>query len=177
MKIIRTAHPSFRVSDREKALEFYRDKLGLKVKFTITYAEMYEAQKKKMEGSGEPLKADEEKYLEDMKKLGDKVWITYLETGENSFIELFSDEGITQKCTWSLSEFDHIGYLHLALEVDDIHEAYEDLKSKGVKIMNAPSLGVEDTWQFWVEDPDGNSIEFMQYEENAWQLIGHCPDR
>ncbi len=175
MKIIRTGHPAYRVSDREKALEFYRDKLGLKVKFTISYAEMYEAQKKKLEESGEY--SENDAYLEQLKSQGDKIWITYLETGENSFIELFSDEGVTKKYTWPLSEFDHIGYLHLALEVEDIHEAYEELKEKGVKIVNPPSLGVENTWQFWVEDPDGNSIEFMQYEKDAWQLVGHYPER
>lgn len=175
MKIIRTGHPAYRVSDREKALEFYRDKLGLKVKFTISYAEMYEAQKKKLEEEGKPTENDA--YLEQLKSQGDKIWITYLETGENSFIELFSDEGVTKKYTWPLNEFDHIGYLHLALEVEDIQETYEELKCKDVKIKTAPSLGLENTWQLWVEDPDGNSIEFMQYEEDAWQLVGHCPER
>lgn len=67
--------------------------------------------------------------------------------------------------------------MHLALEVEDIQETYEELKCKDVKIKTAPSLGLENTWQLWVEDPDGNSIEFMQYEEDAWQLVGHCPER
>lgn len=176
MKVLGIGHPSYRVSDREKAIEFYRDVLGLKVKFTIGYDEFYEFQKEKMEEQG-PLSDEAKATLEELKAMGDKVWITYIDTGDGSFIELFSDEGITEKYNWSLSQFDHIGYLHLSLEVDDIFSTYEEMKKHGVKIKNSPTLGIENAWQFWIEDPDGNSIEFMQYEENAWQKVGHNPDR
>ena len=39
MKITNIGHPSYRVSDRDKALAFYCGALGLKKKFTISYDE------------------------------------------------------------------------------------------------------------------------------------------
>ena len=31
-------------------------------------------------------------------------------------------------------------------------------------------MGADNNWQCWIEDPDGNRIEFMQMAENAMQL-------
>lgn len=168
MNIVSIGHPSYRVSDREKALHFYCDILGLKKKFTISYAEF-------MEWRNPP--ADDPRW-QTMAPLGDEIWITYLEVAPHQFIELFYPEGASERYNWALSQSDHIGYLHLSLEVEDIHAAYEELKAHPeVKIVSAPKLGIEHAWQFWIEDPDGNSIELMQYEDDAWQLTGHLAER
>lgn len=164
MKIKNIGHPSYRVSDRDKALAFYCGALGLKKKFTISYEEWMEHMGAK---EGDPL-------YQAMKPYFGQIWITYLEVAPHQYIELFYPEGATEHFNWALDQFNHIGYLHLALEVEDIHAAYEELKAKpNVKIINEPNLGVEHAWQFWIEDPDGNSIELMQYEDDAWQLTGH----
>ena len=168
MNITNIGHPSYRVSDREKALHFYCDCLGLKKKFTISYAEI-------MEYSNLP---EGDPWRQKMEELGDQIWITYLEVAPHQYIELFHPEGATEHFNWALDQFDHIGYLHLALEVDDIHAAYEELKAMPeVKIINEPNMGIEHAWQFWIEDPDGNSIELMQYEKDAWQIQGHEASR
>ena len=168
MNITNIGHPSFKVADREKSLHFYRDLLGLPVKFTITYSEIADF----AETGGNSMDPGS------LRAFGDKVWITYLEAAPHQYIELFDDGGATEKITHSLQEFDHIGYLHLALEVEDVHAAYEELKKSGeVKIINAPNMGIEHTWQFWIEDPDGNSIELMQYTDDSWQLTGHMETR
>ena len=31
---------------------------------------------------------------------------------------------------------------------------------------------MDNTWQMWSHDPDGNKIEFMQYTEKSFQLVG-----
>ena len=168
MKITNIGHPSYRVSDRDKALHFYCDCLGLKKKFTISYDEFIKFRKM----------PEDDPYRQMLEPLRDQIWITYLEVAPHQYIELFHPEGNTEKFNWSLQEFNHIGYLHLALEVEDIHAAYEELKAMPeVKIINAPNLGVENAWQFWIEDPDGNSIELMQYEKDAWQYTGHKAER
>ncbi len=168
MRITNIGHPSFRVSDRDKALHFYCDCLGLKKKFTISYEEFLAFKNFPEDDPGR-------KAMEPFK---DQIWITYLEVAPHQYIELFYPEGATEHFNWALDSFNHIGYLHLALEVEDIHAAYEELKAMPeVKIINEPNMGIEGAWQFWLEDPDGNSIELMQYEDYAWQLKGHEPSR
>lgn len=168
MKITNIGHPSYRVSDRDKALHFYCDCLGLKKKFTISYEEFLAFANIP---EGDPMR-------ETMKGQEDQIWITYLEVAPHQYIELFHPEGAKEHFNWALDEFNHIGYLHLALEVEDIHAAYAELKAMPeVKIINEPNMGIEHAWQFWIEDPDGNSIELMQYEKDAWQLVGHEASR
>ena len=184
MQITNLAHASYRVSDREASLRFYRDILGLKEKFTIRYDEevsFIEA------GSGENSEEEHEKtdpaqneenkegmraFLDSMRSQGSRVWITYLEVAPHQYVELFSSEGGEENITFDTDHFNHIGYLHLALEVDDIHSAYEEMKQKGVTLLSEPSMGIEHTWQFWILDPDGNAIELMQYTDQSWQLTG-----
>ena len=164
MKIKNIGHPSYRVSDRDKALAFYCGALGLKKKFTISYDEWLDF-----------MNLDEnDPFYQSLQPYRGQIWITYLEVAPHQYIELFYPEGATEHFNWALDQFNHICYLHLALEVEDIHAAYEELKAKPeVKILNEPNMGIEHAWQFWIEDPDGNSIELMQYEDDAWQLTGH----
>ena len=52
---------------------------------------------------------------------------------------------------------------HLALESDDIPGLVDDLKSKGVKLVNGPlEIPGKVTWVYF-EDIDGNIIEFVQW--------------
>ena len=172
MKLLNTAHASYRVKDLDRSLHFYCDLLGMKPLYTITYRQYVSHQRQALLESGE--KADESfrKMLEDMEKRGDAVWITYLEITDHQYLELFSYEGEDQTITFVPGDFGHVGYLHLALEVEDIHAAYKELKNSDVVISTTPNMGVEKTWQFWIQDPDGNAIELMQYTEGSWQLTG-----
>ena len=168
MKIISTGHPSYRVTDRERALRFYCGCLGLKKKFTITYGELLAFENM----------PEDDPWRRKIEPMKDEIWLTYLEIAPHQYLELFHPEGATERYNFPLSASDHIGYLHLALEVDDIFAAYEELRAKPeVRIVSAPKLGIERAWQFWIEDPDGNSIELMQYEPDAWQLTGHGEER
>ena len=168
MKITNIGHPSFRVSDRDKALEFYCGALGLKKKFTISYDEW-------IANMG---LTEDDPFYKKLEPYRGQIWITYVEVAPHQYIELFSPEGASEHFNWALSQFGHIGYLHLALEVEDIHAAYEELKDNPVvKIINKPNLGVDGAWQFWIEDPDGNSLELMQYEDFSWQNTGHEASR
>lgn len=168
MKILNTGHASYRVSDREKALHFYCDCLGLKKKFTITYREIRDYMHL----------PEDDPWRKKMDEFEGDVWLTYLEIAPHQYLELFHPEGATERYNFPLANSGHIGYLHLALEVDDIFAAYRELKARPeVTIISEPSMGIEHAWQFWIEDPDGNSIELMQYEPDAWQLVGHGADR
>jgi len=92
-----------------------------------------------------------------------KPWIVYLKVCENQYIELFYT---------THTEFENkpnIGYAHLCLEVDDIHTIANHIRSKSVKLDVEPLMGKDNNYQCWVKDPDGNSIEFMQYGVNSLQ--------
>ena len=92
-------------------------------------------------------------------------WIIYLKVSNDQFVELFY--GGAQKSAWNN---DVIGYNHLCLEVDDIHDIANKIKAKGVKMDVEPKQGVDLNWQCWVRDPDGNRIEMMQMDPESPQM-------
>lgn len=70
--------------------------------------------------------------------------------------------------TWTESnpapraEGEHLGYRMMALEVDDMQAALEQLKTKGVECSWGPL--VRPTYaRAEIRDPDGNSIELRQW--------------
>lgn len=89
-----------------------------------------------------------------------KPWINYLRVSEDQFIELFYIE--PEKCTKP-------SYSHLCLEVEDIHEIAERIKSKGISLDIEPVQGKDLNYQCWVRDPDGNRIELMQLHPDSPQ--------
>lgn len=149
-------HVSFKVRDMKASQEFYINNLGFRKCFEI---------KRNPEG-GEPtpkeVVRDSETYD------NDKLWITYIQAAERQFIELFTmDKGDSD----ALGKENGIGYLHLALIVEDIHAFREEIASRGTIIDIEPKMGMDGTWQMWIRDPDGNKIECMQYTEKSAQLL------
>ncbi|MCS7462902.1 VOC family protein [Paenibacillus doosanensis] len=92
-------------------------------------------------------------------------WIEYLKVKDGQFIELFYG-GIKK----TEVDMQTIGYNHLCLEVDDIHEIAAHLKSKGVTLDVEPKQGLDLNYQCWAKDPDGNRIEFMQLHPDSPQV-------
>ncbi len=97
----------------------------------------------------------------------ERPWIVYLEIAPLQYIELFYD---FDNCDKGVQDYEHIGYLHLSIEVDDIKKLKEELIKNGVRIQQDIALGIDNTYQMWVEDPDGNPIEFMEYTKKSLQL-------
>ena len=163
-KIKSIGHAAYKCENLEKTVAFYRDVLGCPVKFELTYREWlnYNLQKAEKEG-----KTMDPEWVGHMKALGDQVWITYIDIN-GEFIELFYPEGVTEHQLPGRT----LNYQHLSLEVDDIHAFTEKIRALGAPIDSEPSLGLEHTWQMWSHDPDGNAIEFMQYTDRSYQLVG-----
>jgi lactoylglutathione lyase/glyoxylase I family protein len=148
-KINRLTHCSFRCNNFEKTLSFYRDILEIPVAFTL----------RNEDGS---------------------VWLTYLELGPGEFIELFN-ETYTGKNEWKSK-----GHHHTCFLVDDIQEAARTLESKGIPLTQGPvdlrkffqipyklegKQGLCNSWAFYIQDPEGNEIEFMQYTPESLQVV------
>ena len=83
----------------------------------------------------------------------------YLDVGDNTYIEVFQgDPG-------------EVGNIHhLALEVDDIDSVISRVRENGFEIGDK-SLGADDSWQAWMEDPNGVKIELHQYTPKSCQII------
>ena len=92
-----------------------------------------------------------------------KLFGFYLETGENTYIEVFQS-----------GEFDCNRPLihHLCLEVDDLDAVIADVRSKGGEITDK-KMGGDKSWQAWMRDPAGVNIELMQYTAESSQFTGN----
>ena len=148
MKVKELGHLAFKCKDLSASEAFYRDVLGFERKFSLKYGDRadscYSAPK-------------------------EREWIVYMQVTDRLFIELFDAENAKE---YSLPDRDKFNYQHLALIVDDIFAAEKELREKGAPVDTPPELGVDNTWQMWSHDPDGNKIEFMQYTDKSYQIVG-----
>ena len=164
------AHCTFTCRDYSAMKKFYGEVLGLKLKFTLPYTE---AILRKYEAEG---------YDTSNKNLGDE-WISYFEVAPEEFIELFdlpyNGKGDPQNA----------GFHHVCLLVENIVEAAREFEKKGIplydgtKWMNKPykepypedpvtagKQGQCGSFTFFVQDPEGNEIEIMQYTKDSLQI-------
>jgi lactoylglutathione lyase len=83
------------------------------------------------------------------------AFIGYGEEADNTVIELTYNWG---KDRYNLGD----GFGHIALEVDDVYKATDDIRSRGGKIIrDAGPMNAGTTIISFVEDPDGYQIELI----------------
>jgi len=70
---------------------------------------------------------------------------------------------IEMTCNWGTDRYDlGDGYGHIALEVDDVYQATEEIRQRGGKILrDAGPMNAGTTIIAFVEDPDGYPIELI----------------
>jgi len=90
--------------------------------------------------------------------LGVPLDLAYLELG-GTVVELISYEGARLD---PAPQGEHLGYRMIALEVDDMPQTADYLKSKGVDIVWGPRIR-EKYARAEILDPDGNHIELRQW--------------
>jgi lactoylglutathione lyase len=89
---------------------------------------------------------------------GGSLWMVYLKTGGDDFIELFTEGGDRPDLPANAS-----GFKHLCLWVDDIEATLHDLQAKGLDVDPAGiRTGRSKCRQYFIADPDGVRIELMQ---------------
>jgi catechol 2,3-dioxygenase-like lactoylglutathione lyase family enzyme len=89
-------------------------------------------------------------------------WIVYLQVAPGDFIELFPGAE-----TASPQPGRDAGYNHFCLLVDDIQATVRDLGARGLSIDGEPTKGIDNNYQYWITDPDGNRIELMQIMDGS----------
>lgn len=139
--IIKIRHIGIVISDIKKAIHFYRDILGLKIK-------------RKMLETG--------KYINDILALK-KVRVKTVKMSDNNgnLIELLYYESHPRKPL--KRDVCDIGYSHISFTVENLASEYRRLKEKGVKF-NAPPQRTPDGYArvVYCNDPDGNFIELVE---------------
>lgn len=135
------AHLNFVTNDLSKIIDFYVDKLGMKVKFTLNNKE------------GKPFGY-------------------YFECGNSTFLEFFDQAMAVEVWGGRVEELaGGTRYRHFCLEVTGLDEFCKELKDKGVEVTEN-SMGMDNSRQAWIADPDGNQIELMEYGHSSLQLRG-----
>ena len=83
------------------------------------------------------------------------AFVGYGDERDNTVIEL--------TCNWDTDHYDlGTGYGHIAIEVDDVYEAVEELRNRGGKVIrDAGPMNAGTTIIAFVEDPDGYPIELI----------------
>lgn len=95
-------------------------------------------------------------------------WIIYLKINKGHFLEMFYG-GVNDRDY--AYDFEKTGYNHLCIDCGDIQAKAQELYEKG--ILEAPVTGFERDLNpnLWIHDPDGNAIEFVEYQPGAIHFI------
>lgn len=133
-------HTGIGVKDMDRALAFYRDTLGLKVRFDL-------------EASGEQMET-----IVGLK--GAKARIVMLEVGDQS-IELFQYMSPEGKPFPSDHRQCDAGVIHFALQVTNLDDLYKDLKSKEVNFYSEPQQ-LPGAKVVYLRDPEGVTVELIE---------------
>lgn len=158
MKFNSLMHVNIIAKDWDKMVDFYQNKLGFKNLVLVKYGEYL----------NRPDRPEQQKIA---RKDPDRIIYGYFEICPGQFIEMFPQgENQTPDVKWSK----RTGLNHFALTVDDIYDAFQEFKEKGLPVMSEkPTKGPSETWQFWSHDPDGNYFEVMQFTNKSYQKVGH----
>lgn len=96
----------------------------------------------------------------------------YFGCGNTTFLEFFDQAMAAEVWGGEVQEL-AIGnrYKHFCLEVTGLDDFCKTLKNKGVAVTEI-SMGMDNSRQAWIADPDGNQIELMEYGSSSLQLTG-----
>ena len=95
------------------------------------------------------------------------VGLVYLRITERTFLEIFPGAETDRAPGWNAN-----GVNHICLEVDDIDAVARAMEAAGVPLIIPVKTGLDGNRQAWVEDPDGNRIEFMEMAPDCLQAKG-----
>jgi catechol 2,3-dioxygenase-like lactoylglutathione lyase family enzyme len=136
-------HVAMAVSDMGRSLEFYCDLLGFEVDW----------ERKNYGGS----------MFSRVVGLPDAAAHVVMLKGYGARIELFSYHSPEGERIRSGRQCD-FGLTHFALSVKDIHSLFKGLEKEGVCFNCPPQNLRAGVWATYMKDPEGNTIELVEYE-------------
>lgn len=149
MYAIRLDHIAITVSDMERSLRFYRDRLGL------------------VQQSSHDLDGPIISRMAGKDKVQMKV--VRLVCPQTPKVQIDLQQYLEPIGKQSESDLGDVANSHICIEVSDISKAYADLKAKGVKFVSPPvefDLKAEGKIGcVFFKDPDGYILELTEYRE------------
>lgn len=94
-----------------------------------------------------------------------RLWLVYLRITDQQYLEIFP-EAVEDRAPDAESN----GINHFCLVVDNIDAVIRQLSDKGIELFRPLKTGADNNRQAWIQDPDGNRIEFMEMAQDALQL-------
>ncbi|BCP51500.1 lactoylglutathione lyase [Kaistia sp. 32K] len=147
--VVGLAHIAIKVKEEARTLAFYRDGLGFPEMFRLNHED-------------------------------GRLWLAYLRISDTQYLEVFPEAEGDAASRPGTNGIDHI-----CLQVEGIDEVAERVKANGIALCRwtqtpdgpallpdpdaAPVLGQDGNRQFWIKDPDGIRIEFMEMAEGSLQ--------
>lgn len=160
-------HLGFNCKDLEKSMWWYETFLGCHEKFTLYWGDM-------IPRNPEHLKNMDPERLAYLEKIKDEKWIVYMEFEDcpGTFVELFNEP--TANVPHIPDQSVDLNYTHYAHTVDNVQAFYESVLAKGGEeyVYLPPRLNIDRTRAMWLQDPDGNRMEFIEYNPYSMELIG-----
>jgi lactoylglutathione lyase len=138
--ITQLAHINLFSDQPKEMINFYVNKLGLTIAFTLD------------DDKGKPF-----------------GW--YVKCGKMTFIEIFDQAGAVQQWGGKVAALEPGSkFRHVCFEAKDL-ETYRDLLiGRGVAVTPI-TVGMDNSKQAWIKDPDGNDIELMEYTPTSFQNV------
>jgi len=140
LPITRLAHLCLKTDKLDELVTFYRDIIGLPIKF-------------------------------DLKNDEGVSFGYYFDLGNRTFLEIFDNKLAARQWDYSPDPLERpkaMHYGHFCLESADLAKLKTFWLSRGLKSSEIRK-GMDGSLQMWIEDPDGNSIEVMQYTPESLQ--------
>jgi len=136
------AHVCLHTRDLDAMVGFYEGSLGLPVKFSLR------------NDDGEPVGH-------------------YFACGQSTFLEVFDQDRFIEKFGGTRADLAAPAgrVQHLCFEVTGLEELHRRLEAAGVPYFDA-GVGLDHSRQTWLADPDGNTVELMEYTAASLQLTG-----
>jgi lactoylglutathione lyase len=91
---------------------------------------------------------------------GSGLWLTYFKINDHQYIEVFPE----------LKDAKQDRLSHVSFETTDAEGLRAYLASKGVKVPEKLPPRLDRDLGFDVQDPDGHTVEFMQYTPESWHM-------
>ena len=93
------------------------------------------------------------------------LWLVYLRVTDDQFIEIFPGAETDRSPGWNGNAITHV-----CLTVDDLDAVVERVTGAGIPLLIEKKTATDGNRQAWIEDPDGNRIEFMQINPESMQI-------
>lgn len=139
-------HVGVSVRDMDRALRFYRDLLGFEVEWE--HQDRSGAEMSRVVGL-----AQARAHMTMLKGYGGRIELFHYLNPQGR------EAGVRRQCDF--------GLIHFALTVKDIQPLYERLRAAGVKFNCPPQVLRPGVTVTYMQDPEGNTIELVEYQEGA----------